>query len=69
MILDLIFLVVGLGLLVYAADNFVLGSARLASLLDMSPVEPVSTPMTLPRMSSRLLAVLRDCTVSDCALS
>ena len=38
MILDLIFLVVGLGLLVYAADNFVLGSARLATLLDMSPV-------------------------------
>ena len=38
MILDLISLVVGLGLLVYAADNFVLGSARLATLLDMSPV-------------------------------
>ena len=38
MILDLIFLVAGLGLLVYAADNFVLGSARLATLLDMSPV-------------------------------
>ena len=38
MIVDLISLVAGLALLVYAADNFVLGSARLASLLDMSPV-------------------------------
>lgn len=38
MIPDLIALVVGLGLLVYAADNFVLGSARLATLLHMSPV-------------------------------
>ena len=38
MIVDLVLLIIGLAVLVYAADNFVLGSARLATLLDMSPV-------------------------------
>ncbi len=38
MILDLVAFVVGLAVLVYAADQFVMGAARLADLLDMPEV-------------------------------
>lgn len=38
MLLDLLFLVIGLGLLVVSADNFVLGAARLAETLDIPRV-------------------------------
>lgn len=37
-VLDLVFLVVGLVVLVWSADQFVMGSSRLAGLLSMPPV-------------------------------
>lgn len=36
--LDVLMLVAGLALLVYAADHFVLGAARIAAIFDMPPV-------------------------------
>ena len=38
MLLDLVFLAGGLALLVWSADQFVLGSARLAALLSLPPI-------------------------------
>ncbi|MEL6892278.1 MAG: calcium/sodium antiporter [Actinomycetota bacterium] len=38
MLVDAVFLVVGLAVLVWAADQFVLGSSRLARIVDLPPV-------------------------------